>query len=89
MSLVLRAIDVRGPSRWRWLLTDGDTLAADLRGDPGGGALPATVAEVIAVAERTDGVRLAELLAALEPDAGTVEAALTEILRAAAGPADE
>lgn len=89
MSLVLRAVDVRGPSRWRWLLTDGDTLAADLPDDPGGWPLPATVAEVIAIAERTDGVRLGEQLATLEPDAGAVEAALTEILRAAAGPATE
>ena len=60
-------------------------LAADLRADPGGGdALPGTVGEVVAVAERTDGVRLGDLLGALEPDAGVVEAALAEILRAAA-----
>jgi tetratricopeptide (TPR) repeat protein len=61
-------------------------LAAELRDGTGGGdALPGTVAEVVAVAERTDGVRLGELLGALEPDAGVVEAALAEILRAAAG----
>jgi tetratricopeptide (TPR) repeat protein len=49
------------------------------------GAL-STVAEVVAVAERTEGVRLGELLAALEPDLRAVEAALAEILRTAAEP---
>jgi tetratricopeptide (TPR) repeat protein len=61
-------------------------LAAEIRDDTGGGdAVPGTVAEVVAVAERTDGVRLGDLLAALEPDTGAVETALAEILRAAAG----
>ena len=61
-------------------------LAAELRDGTGGGdALPGTVGEVVAVAERTDGVRLGDLLVALEPDAGVVEAALAEILRDAAG----
>jgi CHAT domain len=61
-------------------------LAAELRDGTGGGdVLPGTVGEVVAVAERTDGVRLGELLVELEPDAGAVEAALAEILRAAAG----
>jgi hypothetical protein len=64
-------------------------LAADLRYDPGAD-LPATLAEVIRAeviraAERTAGVRLGELLTALEPDTDAVEAALAEILRAAAG----
>jgi hypothetical protein len=63
-------------------------LAAELRADPGGGdAPPGTVAEVVAVAERTDGVRLAELLAELQPDTQAVEAVLAEILRTAADPA--
>jgi hypothetical protein len=48
------------------------------------------VPEVVAVAELTEGVRLGELLAALQPDPGVVEAALAEILAAAAAlpPAD-
>jgi hypothetical protein len=62
-------------------------LAAELRADPGAD-LPATLADVIRVVGRTDGVRLGELLASLEPDAGVVEAALAEILRDAASPAD-
>ncbi len=61
-------------------------LAADLRQDTGPVPLPATVDEVVAVAERTDGVLLADLLAALQPDAKAVDAALAEILRAAAEP---
>jgi hypothetical protein len=63
-------------------------LAAELRQDGGTGTgaqpLPATVAEVIRVAELTDGVRLGELIAALAPSSQTAEAALTDILRAAA-----
>jgi hypothetical protein len=35
------------------------------------------------VAERTDGVRLGELIAALQPDRQAAEQALAEILRAA------
>jgi hypothetical protein len=58
-------------------------LAAELRAGPGAD-LPATVAEVVAVAELTDGVRLADLIAVLEPDPQAAEQALTEILRAAA-----
>jgi hypothetical protein len=46
--------------------------------------LPSTVA--VAVAELTEGVRLGELLAALEPDLRAVEEALAGILRAAAEP---
>jgi hypothetical protein len=51
--------------------------------------LPATVAEVIAVAERTEGVRLGGLLDALEPDRQGVETALAVILRDAAAMGDE
>ena len=65
-------------------------LAAEIRDDTGGeDAVPGTVAEVVAVAERTDGVRFGDLLVALEPDAGVVEAALAEILRDAVGSGDE
>jgi hypothetical protein len=46
--------------------------------------LPATVAQVVATAELTEGVRLRVLLAALQPDPQAVEDALAEILRAAA-----
>ena len=45
-------------------------LAAELRADDGGAGLPSTVAEVVAVAELTEGVRLGALLAALQPDPG-------------------
>jgi hypothetical protein len=62
-------------------------LAAEVRADVGGGdALPGTLAEVIEVAERTDGVRLGDLIAALQPDRQAAAAALAEILRAAASP---
>jgi hypothetical protein len=46
-------------------------LATELRQDSraGTGLLPSTLAEVIRVAERTDGVRLGELIAALAPAA--------------------
>jgi hypothetical protein len=61
-------------------------LAAELRRDDGAGTgpLPETVAEVIRVAEQTDGVRLGDLLAALEPDAEAASDALARILRDAA-----
>jgi CHAT domain len=55
----------------------------------GGEALPGTLAEVITVAERTEGVRLGELLAALQPDTQAAEQALAEILRAATDAAHE
>jgi hypothetical protein len=61
-------------------------LAAELRGDDPAARLPATVAQVVAAAELTEGVRLAALLAALHPDPRAVEDALAEILRAAAAP---
>jgi len=59
-------------------------LAAEMRGDDPAAPLPATVAQVIEVAELTEGVRLGALLAAMQPDPQAVEAALAEILRAAA-----
>jgi hypothetical protein len=58
-------------------------LAADLRADPGADRA-ATLDDIIQVAERTDGVRLGDLLADLQPDTQVVEAALVDILRAAA-----
>ena len=58
-------------------------LAAELSEDTATG-LPSTVAEVVAVAELTEGARLGELLAALEQDPRAVEGGLAEILRAAA-----
>jgi hypothetical protein len=61
-------------------------LAAELRGDDPAAPLPVTVAQVIETAELTEGVRLGALLAALQPDPQAVEAALAEILRAAAAP---
>jgi tetratricopeptide (TPR) repeat protein len=59
-------------------------LAAELRPDGNDTSLPSTVAEVVAVAELTEGVRLGALLAALQPDPGIVEDALAGILGAAA-----
>ena len=58
-------------------------LAAESRADDGGG-LPSTVAEVVTAAERTEGVRLGALLAALQPDPRAVADALAGILAAAA-----
>jgi hypothetical protein len=60
-------------------------LAEEVRADTAAD-LPATLADVIQVAERTDGVRLDELIAALQPDPQAAEQALAEILRAAASP---
>lgn len=60
-------------------------LASEVRADGGVDvSLPSTVAQVVTVAELTEGVRLAALLAALKPDPAIVEAALAEILRTAA-----
>jgi tetratricopeptide (TPR) repeat protein len=59
-------------------------LATELRQDGGAGALPTTVAEVIRVAEQTDGVHLGELISALEPGTEAAEDALARILHAAA-----
>jgi hypothetical protein len=59
-------------------------LADELRKDTDADSLPSTVAEVIRVAGLTEGARLGELLADLEPDPQVVEAALAKILRLAA-----
>ena len=60
-------------------------LADELREDGGADpSRPSTVAQVTEVAEETEGVHLAALLAALQPDPSQIEDALTEILRAAA-----
>jgi tetratricopeptide (TPR) repeat protein len=59
-------------------------LAREIRYDGSARPLPATISEVVRVAEQTDGVRLGALLAALQPDARVVEDALAEILRSAA-----
>jgi hypothetical protein len=64
-------------------------LARELTEDAGAAGLPGTVAEVIAVAEQTEGVRLGALLDALEPDRQVVEQILAEILRDAAARAGE
>ena len=59
-------------------------LARELRAGDAGEALPSTVAQVVEAAGRTEGVRLGELLAALQPDPRVIESTLAEILRAAA-----
>jgi hypothetical protein len=59
-------------------------LAAELRDDDPAARLPVTVAQVVATAELTEGVRLGALLAALRPDPQAVEDALAGILHAAA-----
>jgi tetratricopeptide (TPR) repeat protein len=59
-------------------------LAAELRHDRASPSLPSAVTAVIETAEQTEGVRLGELLAALQPDPRAVEAALVEIFRMAA-----
>jgi hypothetical protein len=59
-------------------------LADELGEDDDAVGLPSTVAEVVAIAGLTEGVRLGDLLAALQPDPWIVEDALAEILRAAA-----
>ena len=59
-------------------------LAAELRANGGADpSLPSTAAQVIALAEQTEGVHLAALVAALLPDPAQVDAALSEILTAA------
>jgi tetratricopeptide (TPR) repeat protein len=62
-------------------------LTYEMREDGGTDpSLPSTVAQVIAVAEQTEGVHLSALLTALQPDESAVEAALAEILAAATAP---
>jgi hypothetical protein len=58
-------------------------LAHELSQDGDDSTLPSTIAEVIAVAERTEGVHLGALLAALRPEPPALEAALAEILATA------
>jgi hypothetical protein len=60
-------------------------LAAELDKDSGTGTgpLPATLVQVIQVAEQTDGVRLRDLITALEPDPKAADDALALILRRA------
>jgi CHAT domain len=60
-------------------------LTTELRADAGAD-LPATLGDVIQVAERTDGVRLGDLIADLQSDPQAAERALAEILRTAASP---
>jgi hypothetical protein len=67
--------------------TVGD-LAAELHDDPVEAGLPATAAQVIEVAERTEGVHLGGLLDALAPERRIVEKALADILRDAAAMVD-
>jgi tetratricopeptide (TPR) repeat protein len=57
-------------------------LAREL-GDADDQELPARFNDITALAEQTDGVRLRELIEALEPDGRTVETALVQILRTA------
>ena len=61
-------------------------LAADLRRESsaGAGRPPGTLAEVVRVAELTDGVRLGELIADLQPDPEAAADVLAQILRDAA-----
>jgi hypothetical protein len=59
-------------------------LAGELHDDTDAVPLPHTLAEVIEVTGRTDGVRLGELITALEPDPAAAEEALAQILRDAA-----
>jgi hypothetical protein len=62
-----------------------DALMAEMRADGGTDpSLPSTLAQVIDLAEQTEGVHLAVLLTALQPDLAQLEDALTGILRIAA-----
>jgi hypothetical protein len=61
-------------------------LAIELGGGAGAGGLPAGLGEVVAVTGQVEGVRLGELVAALQPDLDAAEAALAAIIRDAADP---
>jgi hypothetical protein len=66
----------------------GDTcqeLSRGLREETGGGHLPATLDEVVDVAELAEGVHLGRLIIALQPDPQAVADALARIPREAAG----
>jgi tetratricopeptide (TPR) repeat protein len=67
------------------LATTLRALAAELR-DPGDrpDQLPATLADVIEAAERTEGVHLGRLIAVLQSDPAVAAAAVGQLLRAAA-----
>ncbi len=56
-------------------------ISRDMQATIGSAGLPATLAQVIRVAEQVDGVRLGGLITALEPDARAAEDALARILR--------
>ena len=60
-------------------------LAGELRQDTGRGHLPGTLDEVVHVADRTEGVRVGQLITALQPDSQAADAVLTQILATAAG----
>ena len=64
-----------------------DALTYEMRADGSADlSLPSTVAQVIDLAEQTEGVHLAALLSALQPDESAVETALAEILATATAP---
>jgi hypothetical protein len=63
-------------------------LADELRKDGDAEGLPSTVAQVVAVAEQTEGVRLGVLLKTLQPAPQALEEGLAEILREAASATD-
>jgi tetratricopeptide (TPR) repeat protein len=62
------------------------SLTFESRYDGVGADLPSTVAAVVEAADLTEGVRLGDVLAVLQPDPRAVEAALAEIFRMAASP---
>jgi len=66
------------------LAQECEALALDLRQAPGLEHLPATVDQVIAVAEQTEGVHLGELIDDLTSDRQAAAVALTQILDTAA-----
>ena len=59
-------------------------LASEMRVASSDVVLPDTVAELVHVAEQTEGVHLSELVTALQPDPRAAEDALAQVLRAAA-----
>jgi CHAT domain len=59
-------------------------LARELRQDTGCGHLPTTLDEVVRIAEQTEGVRLGQLISALQPGTQAAADAFTQILDTAA-----
>jgi tetratricopeptide (TPR) repeat protein len=59
-------------------------LASEMREDTGSDELPATLYEVVGVAEQTEGVHLGRLIAALAPDPQEAENVIAQILDTAA-----